>query len=288
MAATGFLRHFQNCHHHDINKFAPFYIGATRYGWVTKELGLHLPRAMNFFRPYKGGITLAAQLDHFTNRSDALGFAATWLAAHYGDELRLEMYPIVHEWGDEPLAQLDRAAVPWFGVPSFGVHVNGFVRTSKGIHLWIGERAMDRLIDPGKLDNIVGGGQPIGLTIEQNMFKECEEEANIVPSMARNAKLVRQLSYRVERAHGLRDEQLFIFDLELPDAFVPRNIDGEVAAFHFMPAAEVAAIIRDTDRFKFNCTLVIIDFLHRFGLLDPADWPPIKAAMQKSFTNAAQ
>ena len=33
------------------------------------------------------------------------------------------------------------------------------------------------------------------------------------------------------------------------------------------------ATVRDTDDFKFNCALVVIDFLIRHGLLTPDDEP---------------
>ena len=35
------------------------------------------------------------------------------------------------------------------------------------------------------------------------------------------------------------------------------------------PIARVAEIVRDTREFKFNCNLVIIDFLVRHGLIAP-------------------
>ena len=47
--------------------------------------------------------------------------------------------------------------------------------------------------------------------------------------------------------------------------------DGEVERFVRMPAEEVATIVRETTRFKFNCNLVVIDFLARHGLLDVDD-----------------
>jgi 8-oxo-dGTP pyrophosphatase MutT (NUDIX family) len=265
----GFLRHFHACNRHDLSKFVPFYIGAKSYGWVAQEPATFLMKETNFFQTHKNGIALAPHFDDFAKRSEALATAARKIAAHYGRGLRKEMYPVIENWGDEPLAELDRAAVPWFGVRGFGVHVNGFVRRADGIHLWVGERAMDRLVDPGKLDNMIGGGQPIGLTIEENLRKEAKEEAGMPASLADTAKQVSTLHYLIERQNGLRNDFLFIFDIELPADFIPRNTDGEVAAFHLMPLAEVASIVRDTDRFKFNCNLVIIDFLVRHGFVGP-------------------
>lgn len=36
-----------------------------------------------------------------------------------------------------------------------------------------------------------------------------------------------------------------------------------------MPLAEVASVVRETDEFKLNCNLVVIDFLIRHGWMEP-------------------
>jgi 8-oxo-dGTP pyrophosphatase MutT (NUDIX family) len=265
--ASSYLRHFHASNRHDLNKFVPFLISEKQLGWIAKDIVPLLPK--NIFQSHNNGIALNPDFDSFDKRSDALSKTTDILLKHFGKQLRHEMYPVIAQWGDEPLAQIDRVAVPWFGVRGFGIHVNGFTRKRDGIHLWVGERAADRLIDPGKLDNLIGGGQPIGLTLEQNLCKEAQEEAGINADLAMSAKPVREIRYLVERHGGLRNDVLFIYDLELPDGYTPHNTDGEVAAFHLMPLAEVAAIVHDTDKFKFNCNLVIIDFLMRHGFLTP-------------------
>ena len=79
------------------------------------------------------------------------------------------------------------------------------------------------------------------------------------------------VSYRCERPEGLRDDDLFCFDLELPADFTPKNTDGEVEAFSLWPIEKVAERVRETEDFKFNCALVIIDFFIRHGLIAPDD-----------------
>jgi hypothetical protein len=64
---------------------------------------------------------------------------------------------------------------------------------------------------------------------------------------------------------------MYCYDLELPADFIPRCTDGEVESFQRLPADEVARLVRDTDAFKLNCNLVIIDFLVRHGLLSPME-----------------
>jgi 8-oxo-dGTP pyrophosphatase MutT (NUDIX family) len=137
--------------------------------------------------------------------------------------------------------------------------------------MWIGRRADDRKVAPGKLDNLVGGGLPLGLSLEENLLKEADEEASLPADLARQAVPVGAISYAMARADGLRRDVLFLYDLELPADIVPRNTDGEVAEFARWPLAETAARVRDTDDFKFNVALVIIDFMVRHGALRPEE-----------------
>ncbi|MED6310149.1 MAG: hypothetical protein VX624_09650 [Pseudomonadota bacterium] len=59
----------------------------------------------------------------------------------------------------------------------------------------------------------------------------------------------------------------------MPADFEPVAADGEVDEFMLWPIEQVAAKVRDTFAFKFNCNLVIIDFLIRHGILDPDSEP---------------
>jgi len=281
MQERGYLRHFHRANRCDFGKFAEFHIDGRRLGWVTKELAALLPLEMDFFEPKQNGIALAPRFDSFAARTDALGAAARWIAARYGMKLRDENYAVLENWGDKPLAQIDRAAVPWFGVHGFGVHVNGFVKKPDGVYLWVSERAASRQIDPGMLDNLIGGGQPIGLTLEENLCKEAKEEAGIDATLARTAKLIRPIHYVVERHKGIRNDTLFSYDLELPDGYMPQNTDGEVASFALMPLKDVADLVHDTDKFKFNCNLIIIDFLMRMGAIPEShpEYAALKAAL---------
>jgi hypothetical protein len=64
---------------------------------------------------------------------------------------------------------------------------------------------------------------------------------------------------------------MFCYDLELPEDFEPRCTDGEVETFYRLPVAEVIEIVQETEEFKLNCNLVIIDFLVRHGLISQED-----------------
>jgi len=103
----------------------------------------------------------------------------------------------------------------------------------------------------------------------ETLAKEAREEADMPADLIARAVPVGAVSYRMEVPAGARDDVLFVYDIEVPSDFVPRNTDGEIASFHLMDAAEVVADVRDSEDFKFNVNLVIIDFALRHGLVPP-------------------
>ncbi len=263
---TGYLRHFLACNNYNPSGFVPFFIDGKSYGRIKRGV-IDILLETSLFIRHEDGISLRPEFDNFDSRSEALQMASEMFSVYFGRTFYNEVYGINEAWGEQPVAQLDRAAVPWFGVRAWGIHVNGFVRKDDGIHLWIGRRSSSRSSYAGQLDNMIGGGQPVGLTLEQNLCKEAKEEAGVDNTLACTAKAVGKVTYMFERSDGLRNDTLFIYDLELKDDFVPRNTDGEVESFSLMPLKEVAKIICETDRFKFNCNLVIMDFMMRHHFL---------------------
>ncbi|MFV3131867.1 DUF4743 domain-containing protein [Niveispirillum sp. KHB5.9] len=270
LPTTGFLRHVRACNRHDLSGFRAFSIegvtvGQVRTGFMERLLTLGLP-----FLPDAGGITLHPGLDGPQARTRAVASALERLVADgVIPRLRGEMYGVTAGWGQPLLMEMDRAAVPFFGVTAYGLHVNGFVRRPEGLHLWVGKRAMDRGVAPGQYDNLVAGGQPAGLSLPENLVKEAWEEAGLPAEMALTAVPVGTVTYLMEQEKGLKPDVLFLYDLELPADFIPRNTDGEVERFELWPIAKVAASVRDSDDWKFNVNLTVIDFLIRHGWLTP-------------------
>ncbi len=255
----GFLRHIRACNNARLpGSRLPFRIGAAQVGWVTPGFAARLAECPEISAA-PDGLTLidAAVLPAIARRlSDAGCFR--W---------RREAFDI-RAAPDEPvLAQLDRGALPSFGVLAVGVHVNGLVRRHDGLHLWVARRAANKALDPGKLDHIVAGGVPSGLTPRETLVKEAEEEAAIPADLAAQAVPVGQINYAMERAEGLRRDLLHCYDLELPETFAPRAADGEVEEFELWPIDRVMRTVRDTDDFKFNVNLVLIDLFLRQGLI---------------------
>src|SRR5207302_1962956 len=100
-----------------------------------------------------------------------------------------------------------------------------------GYRLWVGRRASNKAVDPGKLDHVVAGGVPAGLSPAETLEKEGWEEAGLAPELARMAEPVGVVAYAMERPEGLRRDVLHCYDLVLPAGWVPEARDGEVEGF---------------------------------------------------------
>lgn len=260
-------------HRWDPTAYRPFTIDGVQVGRVTADTAALLSEFPKVFHVSDADVTLTDGLGDIDARSRAVHEVMEQLVAR-GDvrKVRGETYGVSESWAAPNRLKLDRGMVPIFGVKSYGVHVNGFVRDALGLQMWVGKRAEDKRVAPGKLDHLVAGGLGHGYSVDETMVKESAEEANIHEQLARCAKPVGALTYVTEIDEidgGLRDDTLFIFDLEVPADFVPENTDGELAGFELWPIETVMQRVRDTDDFKFNVGPVVIDFFLRHGLLDP-------------------
>ena len=266
-----FLDRLQGCAQADLSPYRPFRCAGATLGYVAAGFAAALEDHPDVFCVSDAAVELNPALNGFEARTAALDGALRDLyekgaIPHWRDE----PYRVGVSFAAPALFDMERAAVPLFGVVGYGVHLNGFVRRGgRETGMWIGRRSLDREMSPGKLDQIVAGGQPAGLSLRDNLVKECAEEASIPESLARKAVPVGALGYCTERPEGLRRDVLFNFDLELPADFVPANTDGEICQFHLWPMDKVIETVRDGDDFKFNCSLVVIDFLIRRGFIEP-------------------
>ncbi len=245
-----------------------FYIGSQHAGYVRPEFAARLAAV-------SGNIALSDRL--VLAPSAAAGLNAIALAA--GCRVRGEDFDVRATLDGPSLALLDRGALPDFGVIGAGVHLNGLVRRSDGWHLWVGKRAADKKLDPGKLDNLVGGGVAAGHTPFETLLKEAAEEAALPEDLAAAATLQGQICYNMERPEGLRRDVLYVYDLILPEDFEPHPADGEVENFELWPLPKVFEAVRETDAFKFNVNLVLIDLFIRFGLVQGEDAKMLRQAL---------
>jgi 8-oxo-dGTP pyrophosphatase MutT (NUDIX family) len=264
------LRHIRRCNEYRPERFLPLLYGSARIGWVRRDHAATLRRFTPVFAVGDDAVRLIAVGD-FADLSAAVDRVVEQLVADgLVPKWRNEFFAVATRWGAPPLFKLDRGAVAFFGVRAYGVHLNGYVQDRGGpLQLWIGRRAADKKVAPNKLDNLVAGGIGYGHGLFETLAKEAREEADMPADFIARARPVGAVSYRMETREGARDDVLFVYDLEVPRDFVPRNTDGEIAEFQLMAADEVIERVRDTEDFKFNVNLVIIDFALRHGLVTP-------------------
>jgi 8-oxo-dGTP pyrophosphatase MutT (NUDIX family) len=254
----------------DMSRFVPWRIAGIEIGQVRRDVADLLARFPSVFSVNRGNVDLMAHLVSFEQRSAALNEVAKALSeAGVFSGWRNEPFPVVPNFRSPPLARLERAAIPVFGVPAYGVHVNGFVRDAGDLRLWVGTRAADRPVEPGKLDHLAAGGVNAALDLRRTLIDECQEEAGLAPDLSARAIPVGAIRYRTLHQGWLRNDTIFVFDLEGPADFRPVNHDGEIAGFELMNLDRVERILAEGDSFKFNVGLVVIDFLIRHGALGP-------------------
>ncbi|MSP29571.1 MAG: NUDIX domain-containing protein [Acetobacteraceae bacterium] len=265
-----YLRHIRACRNISLpGARIAFRLAGQHVGWVAPPLAAAL----------RARAEISAEPDGF-NLADpvALPQLNRELAAQKFFHWRGEAFDVRATPDGPALAQMDRGALPAFGVEAQGVHLNGFVRNADGLHLWVAKRAANKTLDPGKLDHLIAGGVPTGFSPDQTLIKEAAEEAAIPAELAARARHVGLISYTMERPEGLRRDRLHCYDLDLPEDFLPVAADGEVESFALWPVARVREAVRDGEAFKFNVPLVLIDFFLRHGLI--AD--PVAAALRRA------
>src|SRR4051794_33731330 len=263
-----FVDHIRACNNADPTRLVPLLADeGRRIGWLLPDNAAALARFRDVFAVEKERVRLVAQGDVEAVSAAVDNVVEALVVEKQVPKWRNETFDVMARWGEKPLFRLDRGAVPFFGVRAYGVHLNGYRFMDGKLHLWIGRRAPDKRVAPDKLDNIVAGGIGNGHGVIATLFKEAEEEGGVPAPLVGRARLAGAVSYLMRTDIGTRDDVLFVYDLELPADFTPRNRDGEIVHFALMPADAVIEQVRRTDDFKFNVNLIILDFAMRHGLL---------------------
>ncbi|OZJ04768.1 hypothetical protein BZG36_01861 [Bifiguratus adelaidae] len=178
----------------------------------------------------------------------------------------------IRERADGVAFVMERAGTILFGVTAFGVHVNVFTRREGGIKLWCARRSQTKPTWPGLLDQCVAGGIEHGTSVYNTVIKECKEEANMPSTISKLAKNTGAIAYFCVSENGLQPEIQYVFDLEIPEDFVPEPADGEAECFYLWDLDEVKQRML-AGEFKPNCALVNIDFMIRHGYVNAANEP---------------
>ncbi|MBB2997993.1 8-oxo-dGTP pyrophosphatase MutT (NUDIX family) [Paraburkholderia tropica] len=258
----------------DVNAHLPFHFGDERVGWIRAADVALLARWPDVFEidgdADTARVTLAAEFDSVTARSAALGAVIGALAAEGRiPGWRDETYAIRNAFDAPPLAYIERAASRFFGTMTYAVHLNGVVEYAGSAVplLWIARRSDTKATDPGMLDNVVAGGIGWGLGVEATLQKECWEEAGIAAELAACATPGRTVHVLQSLPEGTQAEQIFVYDLALPEDFVPHNQDGEVGEHRLARIDETARWIEE-GQMTVDASLATLDLLLRRQWID--------------------
>ncbi|WP_206954552.1 NUDIX hydrolase [Trinickia acidisoli] len=248
----------------------PFFMAAEQVGWIRESDVPLLAHWPDVFEIDAAGVALAARFDADANsRSAALAAVIGALAGQGRIEgWRDETYAIRNAFDGAPLAFIERAASRFFGTMTYAVHLNGIVKyADRAPRLWIARRSETKATDPGMLDNVVAGGIGWGFSIEETIAKECWEEAGIEADLAAKAEPGRTVHVLQSLPEGTQAEQVFVYDLPLPEDFAPRNQDGEVGEHRLARIDEVARWIEDGEM-TVDASLATLDCMLRRRWID--------------------
>lgn len=242
----------------------PFLCDGARVGWLRKAHAQRLMAWPDIFRRDAAGVRIAGALDSAESRTRAVGDVIRLL--HKEGAItgwRDERYAVVTAFEAPPLLHIERAAARYFGVTTYAAHANGYCGGGADCGMWLARRAATKPIDPGMLDNLVGGGMAAGIAPLQTIIREAREEAGVPAALARDAVATGTARLLREVPEGVQAEIIFVFELELPREFQPHNEDGEVAGFRRVSIPEVIGMLRAGADFTLDSSLVIMRFLER-------------------------
>lgn len=249
----------------------PFYVKEHVVGWLRPSFADSLRRWPHVFEVNPAYVALRAKPETAAGRTAAMAEVTRELARD----------GVIRGWRDEPvsvshhyaapeLLRIERAASRHFGIMTYGAHVNGFTRVRGLAHAWIARRSADKAVDPDKMDNLVGGRVPAGLTVDETLRKEAWEEAGIAPSLLEGASCLGAVRVEYSVPEGLHRAILFVHDLWLPEDFKPANQDGEVSEIRLYRIEEVIGNVLAGD-FTLDAGAVMVDGLLRLGAVMPED-----------------
>ncbi len=242
----------------------PLLCAADRIGWLRHTHAQRLLAWTNVFKRDAAGVHIASSLGTSGARTTALDAV---IATLHGEGAitgwRNERYAVVAGFDDPPLFHIERAAARYLGVTTYAAHANGYCGAGERCEMWLARRAATKPIDPGMLDNLVGGGMSAGVPPLQTIVREAREEAGVPVQLARKAVACGTVRLMREVPEGVQSELIFVHDLELPCDFEPHNQDGEVAGFRRVPIAEAVGMLDGGPGITLDASLVMLSFLMR-------------------------
>ncbi len=254
----------------DLATLLPLRVDGQVAGRMSPARAARLCAFGEVFRRDGDGLAFVDALDSARLRDPAIARVARTLAEEGAlTAWRDEIYAAAPAFGAPAWFHVERAAARYLGIHTWAVHANGLVPGGEGdgkVGMWIARRSARKAIDPGMLDNLVGGGLPDGESPGEALKREAWEEAGL--RELRIGAPVAELRLARIVPDGFQLETIFAYDLWLARGEHPANQDGEVAGHRLVDLGEAARLMAATegpDAMTLDATLVAFDCLLRLG-----------------------
>ena len=161
---------------------------------------------------------------------------------------------------DNNIFIIKRNLLSLFGLPSYGVHCNVWTKHKDKFVIYFAKRAEKLKSFPSYIDNTVAGGQPINLSIFENLKKEAYEEAGISSKYLKKVRRGNIVSYFHNSNNNFISAVIFNYHLNKDDELELKNIDGEVESFFPLTLENIYKLL-EKNQLKPNCIIPILDFI---------------------------
>ena len=179
----------------------------------------------------------------------------------------------------QKFALVNRGTAPYLGIDSIGVHLHCYVcKENKLTGVWLAKRAANKSHHPNYWDPTVAGGQPVELSLYENIIKEAREEAGVPAEWLRVDGLTDEtvftdhtsdpLTMTTAKPDGscMKRSIYYSFDLQVPLEWTPTAVDGEVSEFKLLSISELEEELRYGDSIRPAMRSVLLDFMIRHDL----------------------
>ena len=188
----------------------------------------------------------------------ALERIARWLSTHrLGGRWRGERLAVTDADG-RVVGAIERAVVRPLGIATHAVHLVGHTNDGR---VWIQQRALDKAVDPGLWDTLMGGLMAAGETVAQTLERETWEEAGLrIAQLSDVHEFARITVRRPLEAGSYMVEHMHCFAARVPAGLVPVNQDGEVQRFEAQTRDELRRRLH-ADAFTVEAALELLGWV---------------------------
>jgi 8-oxo-dGTP pyrophosphatase MutT (NUDIX family) len=197
-----------------------------------------------------GDVTIS--LKHLVDALHEAGLAGAWRDEQIA----------VHDQFGHLKGTVERAAVRPLGIATLAVHLVG--QTPDG-RVWVQQRALDKPVDPGLWDTLVGGMVCASDTVDTALIRETWEEAGLRAADLQQLRYGGRLTTRRPspdgRGAGYMVEDLEWYACTVAEHSLPDNQDGEVAQFRLMTPAELVQALQRNE-FTIEAALILLSAMN--------------------------